>query len=114
MKKILLPLGALALLAFADARPSAAFYEGAWCAKVSIGAGAFSERCDFMRFEACRRFITGPADGSDLSADDARRTWRLRFGARSVEIRDGECVVEVDADGVCDVLASLNAISDCA
>ena len=76
MKKILLAFGALALLAFVDAKPSAAYYEGAWCAKVSIGAGAVSERCDFMRFEACRRFIPGQSTGMCVQNPRFLPYWR--------------------------------------
>lgn len=57
MKKLLL-LSALAAAAFIDARPSEAYYHGAWCAKINIGGGVVQERCDFPNFETCRRYVS--------------------------------------------------------
>jgi hypothetical protein len=57
MQKIALALGALALVAFADAQPGQARYDGKWCAYESRGKGVISERCDLKTYEACRAWI---------------------------------------------------------
>ena len=54
MRKFLLVLTALAAGTLLGNRPSQTYYEGPWCAVVSIGRGSIVERCDFRDFETCR------------------------------------------------------------
>ena len=58
-KLLMIGAGALAMAAFVDAKPSQAYYGGAWCAKMDVGSGTVTERCDFPTFETCRRYILG-------------------------------------------------------
>jgi hypothetical protein len=59
MKKLLL-IGALAGTALVQSQqPSEAYFRGAWCAKIDVGAGANHERCDFPTFATCRAYIVG-------------------------------------------------------
>jgi hypothetical protein len=60
-KLLMIGAGALAvaMAAFVDAKPSQAYYAGAWCAKMDVGSGTVTERCDFPTFETCRRYIIG-------------------------------------------------------
>jgi len=53
----LLAAGAIAALSNVSAK--AAPYEGRWCAQMSIGRDAVSERCDLRTIEECRREIVG-------------------------------------------------------
>ncbi len=44
---------ALAAGTLLPATPAAAYDEGTWCLKASIGAGVVTERCHFRTFESC-------------------------------------------------------------
>jgi hypothetical protein len=55
--RIFMMLGMLAAATLIDVKPGLAIPEGRWCARMSIGSGAFSSRCHFMSFEACRHEI---------------------------------------------------------
>jgi hypothetical protein len=57
MQKIKLTIGALALAALADTRPSQAV-DGPWCAYEQSKEGV-PNRCDLMSYEACRAWIRG-------------------------------------------------------
>ena len=83
MKKILL-LSALAIAAFADVRPSEAYYHGAWCAKINAGAGVVQERCDFPSFETCRRYIIGQMSSFRVQNQYYLPYWGVVEGQRRI------------------------------
>jgi hypothetical protein len=58
MMKILIA-AALAIPALVTSQPSEAYYHGRWCAKIDLGGGSVSERCDFPNFGTCRNYIRG-------------------------------------------------------
>jgi hypothetical protein len=54
MRKIPLFVAALAVAALLESQPSRAYYDGAWCAVMTLSPGGTVERCEYNNLESYR------------------------------------------------------------